>query len=64
MPETAKNALEEWVIGKQWKDTKFVQQLRDRGFEGPDLQDIVEIVTGTCHECWDDDRKCQCWNDE
>ena len=41
----------------------LVHRLRGR-FGDADISFILDVIIGICHECWDSDRGCYCWNDD
>lgn len=42
----------------------IVTKLRDAGYRPDQMLEILTIISGTCKHCWDEERGCQCWNDE
>ena len=55
---------------KEWKDDNaniaplFISRLQRAGFNGAQIEAVLQIVENTCTHCWDSDSGCQCWNDE
>jgi hypothetical protein len=46
------------------KDCFFVEQLRTGGLTDEQIAVTLNVVDNTCHECWNAEAGCQCWNDE
>lgn len=54
-----------WNRKHAYKDnSRFVDRLIISGFSTEQIITILQTVESVCHECWDSDSDCQCWNNE
>jgi len=44
-------------------ENSFIRKLR-RFLTEKEIYAITVILDSTCHECWNSDSGCPCWNDE
>jgi hypothetical protein len=42
----------------------FLQRLRERGLDKPQIAAVIRTLGDTCTECWDNDKGCFCTRDE
>jgi hypothetical protein len=55
---------------KKWNEdrlngesTLFTERLKS-GLTMAQICFVLDTLDGICHDCWDRDKGCQCWNDE
>ncbi len=44
-------------------DVLFIERLKASGFSEEQIVKIIDVMEGICHECWDNDKGCHCWDD-
>lgn len=42
----------------------FFKRLEDKGFDSQDVEDIIRCLDNLCLDCWANEQKCYCENDE
>lgn len=46
------------------EEVELVERFRKLGLTDFQIAGVLKIIDNTCHHCWDNERGCQCWNDE
>ena len=61
----APNIIKDWNREHSGRDNSvFVDRLVIGGLTDEQIVMVLQVLESVCHECWDDDLGCQCWNDE
>lgn len=45
------------------REVLFITTLRQK-LNSEQIAHVLRTLETTCDKCWDNDRKCHCWNDE
>jgi hypothetical protein len=45
------------------KDVLLVRKLRKSGLNDEQIAAVLTAIGDVCHECWDSERGCRCWDD-
>ncbi len=59
------NKIQDWCL--EYSGTKnnvLFQKLKEIPLNHEEIWCVLEILDNTCHNCWNDERGCQCNNDE
>jgi hypothetical protein len=63
--------MSEEIIIRRWNnnhsyrdDSLFVNMLKEHGFTNKQVIIVLNAIDSVCHHCWDNNPKCQCWNDD
>jgi len=57
---------QEWIREYDYYDRGtllFLERLRGAGFNDREIESILGILDGICHDCWNDDDGCRCWDE-
>jgi hypothetical protein len=61
----ANERVKEFCQGVSYtNENLFVRKLRAGGLSDEQIVVVIEAMGSTCNGCWDDERGCQCRNDE
>ena len=55
-------------LGADWhrwpnRPVRFITDLR-AFLTDDEIEMVINAIDNTCHHCWDDGPRCQCWNDD
>lgn len=67
MTETqAKNIIEDWNAGySTWGGKRLlIQRLEEKLGGQMEVAKVLDVISKTCHYCWNADSPCHCMNDE
>lgn len=60
----AEEAIARWNLGKAYRPkSMFTELLTAGGLTQAQILVVLAAVGGVCHDCWDEDPGCRCWDD-
>ena len=64
-PEEVRKTILEFNNSHAFRTHSFLEsKLRAIGLTSEQIAGVFDAIDGTCHDCWDSYRGCQCSNDE
>lgn len=58
------DAIKRWCTDHSLTDECLLIKMLRGKMNEERVMEVLEILDEVCHECWDEESPCSCWNDE